>query len=579
MTKLKIFDLFKISFKKSPIKSFVLLCALSILACITSIQIFCSEKMVSLINAQVDFSKLWFVLLAYILLCYTFTQIFDDLQNLLKKQITNDVDNEVKKSIMKKVVELPLPSMETGMLPNTISRLLFQDQMSIERIYENLISLFSSIVALIVMCISFKAAGICIVLICLVLTIYKEHKNKQLSFYEYEYRKEIEELDRYCKTLKAILMERKYAAEIKCYGVQDEIIRKWEEKKLELDNKQKEFCKITAKKKLVISFIDQVRLFLGIITIFLLYKNSVISLTLAISFIYPILQIGGLCDSLLGCYTFYQISKIPLSEYNDLCDIENEGASSKMLEQMPPTIEFKDVSYRYPNGKENALNHVSFCIKPGEKVVLVGDNGSGKSTIIRLMLGLDRPQSGHIYINGHELAECTNDFRKHTTVLLQKYMKYELTFRENMIASDFDKEDNDKFWETVQWTDMEELINRKEEMLDMEIIHGGNFSGGEWQKIANARAKYKDANIVLLDEPNSAIDAIYETLMYQRYLELFEQCSALVVSHRLSICQICSKIIYMDHGQVLEQGSHEELLNQKGGKYCEIYHMQASLYQ
>ena len=268
-----------------------------------------------------------------------------------------------------------------------------------------------------------------------------------------------------------------------------------------------------------------------------------------------------------------------MTELNDLLNYEEEAGSADTGMSSPPTIEFQNVSYRYSNRRENALTDVSFCISPYQKVALVGNNGSGKSTMIRLLLGYDIPSSGKVLINGQEAHLCSDALRRNVTAMFQDYAKYELSLKDNVTASNFDEQNNEPLLaDTIHWAKIENIIHETKDGLDTDIIHGGTFSGGQWQKIAFARSKFKNGSLIILDEPNAAIDAEYEVEMYQQFVNLFSNATAIVVSHRLPVCQICDSIIYLDNGKIIEQGSHQELLKNKNGPYSNMFRAQADLY-
>ena len=156
--------------------------------------------------------------------------------------------------------------------------------------------------------------------------------------------------------------------------------------------------------------------------------------------------------------------------------------------------------------------------------------------------------------------------------MFQNYAKYELSLKDNIIASNYSECDNNQLLaETIKWADIERIIDETKDGLDTDIIHGGTFSGGQWQKIAFARSKFRNGSLIILDEPNAAIDAEYEVAMYHQFMNLFSNSTAIVVSHRLPVCQICDIIVYMEDGKVIEKGSHDKLLKKAGGAYRALF--------
>lgn len=244
-------------------------------------------------------------------------------------------------------------------------------------------------------------------------------------------------------------------------------------------------------------------------------------------------------------------------------------------------IEFKNVSFKYPGAENYALQNVNLKIKNGEHLAVVGRNGSGKTTFIKLMCRLYDVTDGEILINGINIKDYTKDsIIKLYSVVFQDFKIFSTTLKENVCASgDFDE---GRFYVCLENADIKErterMPNKENTYLYKDLDENGiEISGGEAQKLALARALYKDAPIVVLDEPTAALDPIAENEIYSRFNTFVQGKTAIYISHRLSSCAFCDKIAVFNNAKLAETGTHKDLLS-AGGKYAELWNAQAKYY-
>ncbi len=274
-----------------------------------------------------------------------------------------------------------------------------------------------------------------------------------------------------------------------------------------------------------------------------------------------------------------------LMELQEFMDIEPEVEKSGSLKPSDnPKIEFCNVSFRYPNAEQYVLKDCSFTIEPREKIGLIGLNGAGKSTIIKLMFRFYDPEKGCIKLDGVDLREYdVYAVRKVFGVLFQDYVTYCLPLREIIALSDFDERFNDeKLKKACEISGAGEVIRDWESGFDSVLgryyaDNGKDLSGGQWQLVGLARAYFKDSKYMILDEPSAALDPISEDRIFEHLYHLSEGKSAVTISHRLSNTTLADKILVIGDGHIIEQGSHYELLKQNG-KYAELFRLQASKY-
>lgn len=244
-------------------------------------------------------------------------------------------------------------------------------------------------------------------------------------------------------------------------------------------------------------------------------------------------------------------------------------------------IEFRDVSFKYANTENYVLKHINQKIKIGTKTAIVGKNGAGKTTFIKLLCRLYEPTEGQILLNGIDIRYYDyKDYAKLFSVVFQDFNLFSFSIAQN-VSGDIEY-DHDKVVACLEKSGFGERLSKLEDGIESKIYQqedkGIEISGGEAQKIAIARALYKDAPLVILDEPTSALDPVSEYEIYKRFDEMVQDKTSIYISHRMSSCRFCDKILVFDDGQIVEQGSHEKLLNNKG-LYSELWNAQAQYYE
>ena len=243
-------------------------------------------------------------------------------------------------------------------------------------------------------------------------------------------------------------------------------------------------------------------------------------------------------------------------------------------------FELHDVSFSYPDTKVPVLNHVSLKFNIGEKMALVGRNGAGKSTLIKLLCRLYEPTEGFITLNGIDIRKYNyKEYTRIFSVVFQDFNLFSLPLSENVAAGqDVDEEKLEKVLEEVN---LKERVEKMEKGIHTRLYHnngeGVDVSGGEAQRLAIARALYKDAPFVILDEPTAALDPISEAEIYENFNQMVQSKTAIYISHRMSSCKFCDKIVVLDQGEIAEMGSHQELL-EGAGIYADLYETQAQYY-
>src|SRR5690606_15252416 len=291
---------------------------------------------------------------------------------------------------------------------------------------------------------------------------------------------------------------------------------------------------------------------------------------------------------------FSQISShsLYLSDLFDFFNIEPEIVDNPDMIPFPEVMKigfrFENVSFKYPDSDRYAIRDLSFSIDAGEKIALVGENGAGKTTLIKLLARLYDPSEGNIYVDDINLKEIElSSLRKNIGIIFQDFIRLNFTARENIAIGNIDFVNSENGHNGVLDTRIEEASQKSlasevittlpgglDQMLGRRFDNGTDLSGGQWQKIALARAYMREAQLLILDEPTSALDARAEHQVFERFTELMDGKSAVIISHRFSTVRVADRILFLENGQLVEEGSHEELM-QLNGRYAELYSLQA----
>jgi ATP-binding cassette, subfamily B, bacterial len=388
--------------------------------------------------------------------------------------------------------------------------------------------------------------------------------------------------------LAGLVMNVGYMPELRIFGVKEKIIG-------QLKYIQEQFYKKNSSTAIKYGFANAFAFVLSVVgvgIILLSQLQKVVDGQISVgSFSFILIAVYALASSLEQTVTnltsVYNRARL-VSYFFDVLNLEKKvlppvNPIVPKLSTLAPKIEFKNVSFRYKKSDPYVLKNVSFVIEPGENVALVGENGAGKSTIIKLLVRFYDVSEGEILINGINIKDLDLEwwYRKIGT-LFQQFIHYNFTVKES-ISLETEDIDLERVRNAAQQSGAAEFIeqfpNKYDQMLGVNYEEGKELSGGQWQKIALARAFYRMPVLLILDEPTSAIDAQAEFDIFNNINEIYkDDKSLLIVSHRFSTVRNAEKIIVLTHGEVVEQGSHDELINQNG-LYAKMFNVQAEGYK
>ena len=246
------------------------------------------------------------------------------------------------------------------------------------------------------------------------------------------------------------------------------------------------------------------------------------------------------------------------------------------------TLEFRDVSFKYPGTERYILRHVSFMVQAGKKYAFVGANGAGKTTLIKLINGLYQDYEGKILVNGRDVLSDNESGGQLLATVFQDFARYPISLKENISIAQKNGASDEEIEKVIHDIGLEETAGRLKEGIHTSLgkykKDSQDLSGGEWQKVALARCLFSDAPIKILDEPTAAMDPVYETMIYQKFRQISQGRTVLLISHRLASVKMSDFIFVLDEGRIVEEGTHQQLM-EEGGLYREMYTEQAKWYE
>ncbi|MCC7444346.1 MAG: ABC transporter ATP-binding protein [Saprospiraceae bacterium] len=506
--------------------------------------------------------------------------------NLTDSLLGDQYSNKSSELIIRKSSELTITHLEDPEFYDKLERARNQTVRRVD-LMTNVLSQFESLISmttLIAGLIYFAPVLILILILSIIPSFINEAKFSSTRYsLARSWTSERRELD----YLRFIGANNQTAREIKLFGLTDFIAERFRD----LSNKYYQVTRNLALRQNVYGSLFNI---LGVLSYYGAYIYIVMKVIAGIITIGELTFLSGSFNRLRGNlqgffsrFTRIGESALYLKDYFDFIDLQIEKSNQNTI-PMPDKIHkgfaINNLHFAYPGSSDEVLRGVCFEIKAGEKMAFVGQNGAGKTTLTKLFLRFYEPTEGEILLDGININRFDiDDYRQRFGVIFQDFFKYEFTLRENIAVGEISQLSNDTVIHEAAEKSLavqviDDMVNGIDQQLGRRFSNGQELSGGQWQKVALARAYMKDTDVMILDEPTSALDAQAEYDVFKRFIALTKGKTSIIISHRFSTVRMADRIIVLKDGQILESGTHEELMTTPK-MYAELFKLQAAGYQ
>ena len=473
------------------------------------------------------------------------------------------------------------------LLSKSVNSTLSSNSSSGEAIWQTLTNLLINIIGFIIYTILFVNIGYILILSILITSLLSYLVNKRLSKYSYNHKDEEADTIRSMSYITHQAKDYKAVKDIRIFGLKpwfDEIYAKTKKAYLAYHNKAEGIYFWGNVLDVTMSILRNGLAYYYLINLIL---NGSISIAEFVLYFSAVSSFSEWVVGILNNFNILNKQSIDISilrESLEFKEVFKFDEGEKLTKQdIPYQIELKNVSYRYPNTKKDILSNINLTLHPQEKLAIVGLNGAGKTTLIKLICGFLDPTEGEVLLNGEDIRKYNrNDYYSLFSAVFQQFSLLPSSISSNVAQNENDI-DMDLVKECVEKAGLKEkvesLTNGYETKLNRDIYEDAvMLSGGQTQRLMLARALYRNSPFIILDEPTAALAPIAESKIYNRYNEMTKDKSSIFISHRLASTRFCDRIIMLDNGNIVEEGTHQELLD-KGGKYYQLYEVQSKYYK
>ena len=491
--------------------------------------------------------------------------------------------------ISDKIMKMDFKNTEDPEVLNKIKSVMnavMSNNTGVEGVYHTLLGLFGRLTAFVgyISIVLFLSPWILLFLIINVLISYA--LTMRVKKYEYSQKEKAADKDRRTFYVFDTMYDFAYGKDIRIYDLKNILIDKFKK----LRGERIDISKDVQGKQLKVKIVDVILLVIRecVVYGYLIYNVLFTGMGIGDFTMYfsTINGFGDWMKGILDDLANIKAQNMYLDDMREFLEIksENKEKTRDIPIDSSYEIEFKNVSFKYPKTDKYIYKNLSLKIKKGQRLAIVGINGAGKTTFVKLLCRLYEPTSGEILINGVNIKDFSKEeYYKILSVVFQDIKTFAFTVAENVSLENLEDVDREKVLHCIEKAGVGDKINSLQKGIDTSLLkildgEGVELSGGENQKLALARALYKNGKIVILDEPTSALDAIAEYNIYKGFDELIGDKTAIYISHRLASTKFCDVIAFFENGEIVEYGTHEELLK-KNGKYSDMFNIQAQYYK
>lgn len=491
--------------------------------------------------------------------------------------------------ISDKIMKMDFKNTEDPEVLNKIKSVMnavMSNNTGVEGVYHTLLGLFGRLTAFVgyISIVLFLSPWILLFLIINVLISYA--LTMRVKKYEYSQKEKAADKDRRTFYVFDTMYDFAYGKDIRIYDLKNILIDKFKKfrgERIDISNDVQE-------KQLKVKIVDVILLVIRecVVYGYLIYNVLFTGMGIGDFTMYfsTINGFGDWMKGILDDLANIKAQNMYLDDMREFLEIksENKEKTKDIPIDSSYEIEFKNVSFKYPKTDKYIYKNLSLKIKKGQRLAIVGINGAGKTTFVKLLCRLYEPTSGEILINGVNIKDFSKEeYYKILSVVFQDIKTFAFTVAENVSLENLEEVDREKVLHCIEKAGVGDKINSLQKGIDTSLLkildgEGVELSGGENQKLALARALYKNGKIVILDEPTSALDAVAEYNIYKGFDELIGDKTAIYISHRLASTKFCDVIAFFENGEIVEYGTHEELLK-KNGKYSDMFNIQAQYYK
>lgn len=519
--------------------------------------------------------------------------LFSYLECLIRWKIYPTSENKIKvgisKIIYEKTTDIEMNALDNPAFYDKYMRAASEADERVIQILNSLEQCFASIFGIIALISVLALLDWVLIIIALLSVAISVSLNQINAKYNFQYSNSITKSQRQMNYIRRVFYLPQYSKELRINNYKSIMFEKYDEALDSYKNIVKKHCP----KIFIISSLNQWQLFainFGFAAFYIGFKvlNNKISPSSFASLVFACSEFSQALSRLFSIIPQFTQHSLFVDNLKNILEYEASIKSDESFKQINQnnnhSIELRNVCFQYASSKEQVLNNISLKIHPGEKIAFVGENGAGKTTITKLLLRLYDPIKGEILIDGlNYKGTDVKSLRNAFSIVFQDFQYFALSIGENIMCKKVTDECKDIVLTSLKASGLYDKVNNLPKGIDTPLTNEFNedgilLSGGECQKLAISRAIVKNSSIIILDEPSSSLDPLSEYEMYERVFNLYQNKTLILISHRLYSVKMVDKIFFIENGEILEQGNHEELMK-LNGKYAHMYSLQANQYK